>query len=103
MFENDDYLSGEVDESEKVRIAVKPGQVINNNDYVVSELIRIVELTKKHNLQEKPEVLSGLLDDLSKTIKGGNVVAILKSPVVYVGIAAILSGIILYKVSKGKK
>lgn len=103
MFENDDYLSGEFDDTQKIRVAVKPGQVVNNEDYVVSELIRIVELTKKHNLQEKPEVLSGLLDDLSKTIKGGNVVAILKSPVVYVGIAALLSGVILYKVSKRKK
>lgn len=75
----------------------------DNSDYVERELLRIVALNRKYDLQKHPEVLSGMLDELKKDIQSGDILAILKQPVVYGGIAAILSMIIIYKISKKKK
>lgn len=111
----DDYLSGNSTGTippETAIINEQPAIVISRNrlnrgaypdDYAVTELMKIVSLTKKHNLQEKPEVLAGLLEDLAAKLKGGNLMAILKNPYVYGGLAAIFAGIILYKLSKKRK
>lgn len=99
MYTNDDFVSGNtVTPAVAQKVSLK-----DNNGYALQELKRIVVLTEKHNLQEKPEVLAGLLDDLSAQIKGGRYVEVLKNPVVYGSIAAVLSGVIIYKLTRKRK
>lgn len=98
---SDDFiLNGDVDTG-----TPSPSIEMQSDDnYAVRELMRIVAVTKKHNLQQKPEVLAGMLDDLSAKLKGGDIISVIKTPVVYGSIAAILGGVIIYKLSKkGKK
>lgn len=104
MFENDDYVlqGDEAPAVNKAPAFIIPGSE-EQQQYIVEELLRVITLTKKHDLQEKPEVLAGILDDLSAKIKGGKPLDILKSPVVYGGIAAVLIAVILYKMGKRKK
>ena len=102
MYSNDDFVLNGNGESDGVQI-MEPVQLPASDEYAVRELLKIVALCKKHNLQEKPEVLAGLLDDLSAKLKSGNFLDVLKTPVVYGSIAGILSLVIIYKLSKRKK
>lgn len=102
MFENDDFvLQGEETETQQPSV-VLPGSD-EQQKYICEELLRVIALTKKHDLQDKPEVLAGMLDDLSAKIKGGKPLDILKNPIVYGGLTAVLIAIILYKMGKNKK
>lgn len=102
MFNNDDFILNGEGENNEVQV-VEPVNIADSEEYAMRELLRIVALCRKHNLQEKPEVLAGLLDDLSAKLKSGNFLDVLKTPVVYGSIAGVLSLIIIYKLSKRKK
>jgi hypothetical protein len=102
MYNNDDFVLNGENENDNIQV-VEPVNIIDSEDYAVRELLKIVALCRKHNLQEKPEVLAGLLDDLSAKLKSGNFLDVLKTPVVYGSIAGVLSLIIIYKLAKRKK
>jgi hypothetical protein len=102
MYNNDDFVLNGENENDNIQV-VEPVNIIDSDDYAVRELLKIVALCRKHNLQEKPEVLAGLLDDLSAKLKSGNFLDVLKTPVVYGSIAGVLSLIIIYKLAKRKK
>lgn len=73
---------------------------------VLKEIQYIKTMVEKYDLQEQPEVLSGLLDEFKEAIKSGDrnqIVEFFKKPVVYGGIAAVLAIIILIKVSKKRR
>lgn len=102
MYNNDDFVLNGENGNDGIQV-IEPVQLPDSEEYAVRELLKIVALCRKHNLQEKPEVLAGLLDDLSAKLKSGNFLDVLKTPVVYGSIAGILSLIIIYKLSKRKK
>lgn len=102
---NDDFLkmgNNQNNGNQNSNTVVFPGK-FNNQDYIERELMRIVAINKKYNLAENPELLGNMLEDLQKKIKGGNILEILKDPIVYGGISVILLGIILFKISKKRK
>jgi hypothetical protein len=103
----DDLLSGEDKTATKgtngktVVFSTVPGS--NNNDIVKTELLRILAIHEKHDLSQHPEVLAGMLDDLKAKIKGGDILEILRDPLVYGGISVTLLIFIIWKISKKKK
>lgn len=104
MYRNDDFvMNGEGVDATATPTKVKVPQFACEDEYAIRELMRIVALTKKHNLQNKPEVLAGMLDELSASLKQGDFLKVLKHPAVYGGIAVLLSAVIIWKLSQRKK
>jgi hypothetical protein len=100
MNRNDDFLGEDenVDTGNGETIAFPGNQ--NNKDYIERELLRIIAVYKRTN---NPELLGNMIDDLKKKIKGGNVLEILKDPIIYGGLSVVLLAIILYKISGKRK
>ncbi len=76
---------------------------INNDDFVTTELLRIIAIHEKHDLLQQPEVLAGMLDDLITKIKGGNILKILRDPIVYGSISVALLLFIIVKINEKKR
>jgi hypothetical protein len=99
---NDDYLGNdELNNSDNTKTIILPG--VNTQDWVEKELLRIVAINKQCNLANNPELMGNLLDDLKKKIKKGDIMEIIKDPIVYSGISVVLLAIILYKISRKRK
>jgi hypothetical protein len=101
---NDDYLGNdELNNSDNTKTIVLPGKNLNTQDWVEKELLRIVAINKQCNLANNPELMGSLLDDLKKKIKKGDIMEIIRDPIVYSSISVVLLAIILYKISKKRK
>lgn len=75
----------------------------NGDDVVKTELLRILAIHEKHDLSQQPEILAGLLDDLKAKIKGGDILEILRDPLVYGSVSVVLLLFIIWKMNKKKR
>lgn len=105
----DDLLKGEDKTATKgtngktVVFSTVPGN--SDNDVVKTELLRILAIHEKHDLSQHPEVLAGMLDNLKAKIKGGDILEILRDPLVYGSVSVLLLLFIIWKMQsrKGRK
>ena len=103
----EDLLKGEDKTATKgtngktVMFSTIPGD--NNNDIIKTELLRILAIHEKHDLTQQPEVLAGLLDDLKVKIKGGDILEILRDPIVYGSVSVVLLLFIIWKMNSKKR
>jgi len=103
----DDLLMGndsKTGSNGKTVIFSTPGNgTTNGDDLITQELMKIVAIHKKHDLTQHPEVLAGMLDDLKAKIKAGNILDILRDPIVYGSISVVLLLVIIMKMQSKKR